>query len=166
MHVFNALTVVSDRRAVYGTGHEKLVLSSLWRLGQDNPQHQLTIAQAGGSKPLLTLTSRPSSFTLTLTSRPSSFTLTLTSRHLSPFILHSHPHLSPFNLSPFILHSHLALTSRPHLSPFILTQAGGSEPLVMLLRDGSQAVREYALWSLSLALDEGFCTAIIEHGGG
>ena len=37
-----------------------------------------------------------------------------------------------------------------------IARAGGAEPLVTLLRDGSGAAQEYALWSLSLAIDESF----------
>lgn len=39
------------------------------------------------------------------------------------------------------------------------------EPLVLLLREGSGEAKEYALWSLSLAIDETFFDVVTDKGG-
>ena len=46
-----------------------------------------------------------------------------------------------------------------------IARAGGAENLVMLLRDGTNNDKQYALWSLSLGLDETFHEVIAERDG-
>ena len=46
-----------------------------------------------------------------------------------------------------------------------IAKAGGAEALVYLLRDGSPACMEYALWALSLAVDESYLGVVAERSG-
>ena len=47
-----------------------------------------------------------------------------------------------------------------------IAKAGGAEPLVMLLRDGDdEGIKTFALWAMSLALDESFCRVIVDRDG-
>ena len=47
----------------------------------------------------------------------------------------------------------------------IIAAAGDAAELVALLRDGSGAAKDYALWSLSLNIDENSTRTICTEGG-
>ena len=47
---------------------------------------------------------------------------------------------------------------------FSIAQAGGAQPLVRLLREGSPGGRTYALWSLSLCINETNQATVVESG--
>ena len=55
-----------------------------------------------------------------------------------------------------VLHALWKLVSDNPEHQVAIAKAGGAEPLVLLLRDGGKREHEYALWSLSLAIDEHF----------
>ena len=46
-----------------------------------------------------------------------------------------------------------------------IARAGGADHLVQLLRDQTDSVSTFALWALSLALDESFCAVVTERDG-
>ena len=46
-----------------------------------------------------------------------------------------------------------------------IARAGGADNLVQLLRDQTDSVSTFALWALSLALDESFCAVVTERDG-
>ena len=152
-----------------GGGVEAEAAGALWALADGHAENQVSIASAGAIPTLCELLAHPNeraqrqaakALAAIAKGAPSNqrdvaslLVATLARRGLS------------VAFQKRVLHTLWQLVSDNADNQAGIAAAGGAEPLVYLLRRGANGSREYALWSLSLALDESSCGVLVsEHG--